>query len=54
MMKQIELVRTELALTLERWKVLVEVEGSHVAAGVEACRCLRGFGRLESVLTTLV
>ena len=27
-MKRIKLVRTELVLTLERWKVLVEVEGS--------------------------
>ena len=54
MVKQIEVVRKELALTLKRWKVLVEVEESQVAAGAEACRCLGGFGGLESVFITLV
>ena len=53
-MKQIELLRTELAFALERWKTLTKVEGSHGAAGADAGRCLGGFGVLELVSTTLV
>jgi hypothetical protein len=53
-MKQIEVLRTELAFALERWKVLAEVEGSHGAAGAEAGLSLGGFGRLESIVITLV
>ena len=53
-MKRIKFVRTELGLALERWKVLTEVDGGQVAAGAEACRCLGGFGGLDSVFITLV